>query len=338
MDNFDKHISRRVQNFLEENVEFKNDEKNKILAKIEQRNRKTRIFHPVYWTVLASTAIVVFILSLTFINDGKNNIQESELTGAESTKENPYSAELEKIKITVQKEEEINEGDHLYLIEVENNTKYPLLEGTLSLSHDIKIPNGLKGNPLKVTVDINEEIPPGQAAMVESEVPSSIFDQSKVDVNGITIELRGYLEEISPQSMISMLKSNSVVEGTDQDWNESPLFEAGGYTMIGEEGHVGFIYDNEDGISRFQPNKNQKYMWHFWGDEEEFDGDLKVMGTHENGAEQLLVFEGGLGGANNGADRHAPSNMSLPESGMWKLDAYIGDNLFGTVFVEVHEK
>jgi hypothetical protein len=30
--------------------------------------------------------------------------------------------------------------------------------------------------------------------------------------------------------------------------------------------------------------------------------------------------------------------MSLPSSGFWSLDAYIGEKLFGTVIVEVHEK
>jgi hypothetical protein len=30
--------------------------------------------------------------------------------------------------------------------------------------------------------------------------------------------------------------------------------------------------------------------------------------------------------------------MSLPNNGMWKLDAYMGDNLFGTVFIKVHKK
>ncbi|WP_139311083.1 hypothetical protein [Paenisporosarcina indica] len=340
MDNFDKKISTRVQNFLEENVEFRNDEKNEILEKIEHRNRNKRHFHPVYWTVLASTAIIVFILSLTFISDGKSNIQNSELAGSEFKNANPYLAEAEQIKITIQNEEEVNEGDHKYVIEVKNNSKYPLLESTMLLSHDINISNGLKGNPFKVSIDINKEISPGQVAVVESEVPSSIFDQSKVNVDGISIALKGYLNEVSDQSFIHISKSNSVVEATESkepNRNESPLFEAGGYTMIGEEGHVGFIYDNEDDVSRFYPNKKQKYMWHFWGDENKFDGDLRVMGTHESGVEQILVYEGGLGGANNGADRHAPSNMSLPEGGMWKLDAYIGDSLFGTVFVKVHE-
>ena len=341
MDNFDKQISGRVKNFLDENVEFKNDEKNKILEKIEHNNRKTKKFHPVYWTVLASTAIIVFILSLSFINDGNSNIQERELKGTDVKNDNPYIAELEKIEITIIKEEEINDGDHHYLIEIENKSKYPLVEGTMFLSHDIKISNGLKGNPFKVVMELNQEISPGKSTVVESEVPSSIFDQSKVVVNGISIELRGYFKKVSPQSMFNILKSNSVVEADDsekQNWEESPLFESEGYKMIGKERRIGFIYDDEDEVVKFYPNKNQKYMWHFWGEEKEFDGELNIIGTHENESEEIIVYEGGLGGPNNGADKHAPTNMSLPKSGMWKLDAYIGENLFGSVNVKVHEE
>ncbi|WP_257208940.1 DUF4871 domain-containing protein [Bacillus sp. AFS031507] len=38
------------------------------------------------------------------------------------------------------------------------------------------------------------------------------------------------------------------------------------------------------------------------------------------------------------ADRHTPSSMSLPKSGIWKLNAYFGDKLFGTVVVKVYNK
>ncbi|MGD6780984.1 hypothetical protein ACQCT3_15880 [Sutcliffiella horikoshii] len=68
---------------------------------------------------------------------------------------------------------------------------------------------------------------------------------------------------------------------TDTDWKESAFFESGGYTMIGEQGRIGFIYnDSENDI--FYPNKEQKYMWHLWGDKEELEGEFKVTATHEN--------------------------------------------------------
>lgn len=76
----------------------------------------------------------------------------------------------------------------------------------------------------------------------------------------------------------------------------------------------------------------------FWGEEQELEGEVKITATHENDNEEIYVTGGGISGANNGADRHMPSNMSLPKSGMWKLDAYIGDRLFGSVYVKVHKK
>lgn len=57
-------------------------------------------------------------------------------------------------------------------------------------------------------------------------------------------------------------------------------------------------------------------MWHFWGYEQEFNGNLKVFATHENDKGKITVVEGGLGGDHNGADRHVPTNMSLPKSGI----------------------
>lgn len=138
-------------------------------------------------------------------------------------------------------------------------------------------------------------------------------------------------------SIVNEVKDKNAEKQT-QSWKESSLFKSGGYTMIGEKQRLGFIYENNE-VVRFYPNKTQKYMWHFWGENQEFKGKLKVVATHENDNEQINVLEGiEVGGPNNGADRHTPSLMSLPKSGMWKLDAYFGNELFGTVFVRVYDE
>jgi hypothetical protein len=124
----------------------------------------------------------------------------------------------------------------------------------------------------------------------------------------------------------------------NMEWQVSPLFKVSSYTMIGQEGRIGFIYDDME-VTRFYPNKEQKYMWHFWGGPEELQGPLKVTGTSKESGEQITVFKAiAVGGANNGADAHNPSQMSLPSPGLWRLDAYIGEKLFGSVVVEVHEQ
>ncbi|MDW0118562.1 hypothetical protein QTL97_16665 [Sporosarcina thermotolerans] len=129
-------------------------------------------------------------------------------------------------------------------------------------------------------------------------------------------------------------------EVIQHNWNESPLFKSGSFTMIGEEGRLGFIYDDSE-VVRFYPDKVQKYMWHFWGNNDELIGNFKVLGTHENSDEEIIVVPT-IGNSfptpHNGADQHFPTNMMLPKSGMWKLDAYFGDELFGSVYVKVHKK
>ncbi|MFF2797897.1 hypothetical protein [Lysinibacillus xylanilyticus] len=48
-----------------------------------------------------------------------------------------------------------------------------------------------------------------------------------------------------------------------------------------------------------------------------------------------MVTDAKLLGPNSGADNHAPTNMTFPTSGMWKLDAYIDGKLIGSVYVKV---
>lgn len=80
-------------------------------------------------------------------------------------------------------------------------------------------------------------------------------------------------------------------------------------------------------------------MWHLWGKDKELDGPFKVIAFHEDDGEKLTIINAeSLSGPNNGADRHLQSNLSLPKSGMWRLDAYIGKQLFGSIFVKVYNK
>ncbi len=53
-----------------------------------------------------------------------------------------------------------------------------------------------------------------------------------------------------------------------------------------------------------------------------------------DGAKAVWEYQG-VAGPNNGANAHMPSNVSLPKSGIWRLDIYIGDNLFGNIIIEV---
>lgn len=147
-------------------------------------------------------------------------------------------------------------------------------------------------------------------------------------------EIPGTIEWENQQENLVLTKTN------ESKWQESPLFGSGSYTMIGEEGKAGFIYDDSE-VVRFYENESQKYMWHFWGSQTELTGPFKVVGTHENSSEDIVVVPEGdvsIPNPNSGADHHVPTLMSLPEKGMWKLEALINDKVMGTVYVEVHEQ
>jgi len=39
----------------------------------------------------------------------------------------------------------------------------------------------------------------------------------------------------------------------------------------------------------------------------------------------------------NEADSHIPSNIEFPTAGLWKLNVYIGDEIFGKIIIDVEE-
>lgn len=132
----------------------------------------------------------------------------------------------------------------------------------------------------------------------------------------------------------------------------SPTFISEDKTMIGIEGNIGILG------SGFIAKTPGKYMWHFWGKEEELSQSpfrveainvktnkkVKTLILRAATPQNELVWEydtsgmGGVWGRNNGADGHLPTNMVLPESGIWKLNAYLGDKLKGTIIVDVMER
>ncbi|BAK16731.1 uncharacterized conserved protein [Solibacillus silvestris StLB046] len=59
----------------------------------------------------------------------------------------------------------------------------------------------------------------------------------------------------------SIGKNEKVIKN---NWNESSIFESGGYTMIGEEGRLGFIYDDSE-VVRFYLIKSKSTCGIFGG-------------------------------------------------------------------------
>ncbi|WP_416150053.1 hypothetical protein ACM26V_03370 [Salipaludibacillus sp. HK11] len=144
-----------------------------------------------------------------------------------------------------------------------------------------------------------------------------------------------------------------------EDWEVSPTIHIpvtfgdgtkGEYVLVGEEERIGFLVGSgKEGEAEANPiiaGKGNKYMWHFWGEKEEFEGNLKVVGINEKGEEHKVLLNNmrsvweypnvGIS-PNNGADTHVPSSMEFLTPGLWKLEVYIGDKLFGEIIVNVEE-
>lgn len=124
----------------------------------------------------------------------------------------------------------------------------------------------------------------------------------------------------------------------EPSWDITPEFGSGTYTMRGIEKKVGFI------DAGFVAGKAQKYMWHFWGDDELLNGPFAVKAVKQGTNELIEVYASNqlssanaLGSALNGADRTAVTMMTLPEAGRWRLLPYVQGRLLDTIVVEVSE-
>ena len=76
----------------------------------------------------------------------------------------------------------------------------------------------------------------------------------------------------------------------------------------------------------------------FWGEQEILTQPFTVIGINKETDEEITVFENPANnslGPNNGADHHIPSMLMLPSAGIWKLEAYFGEELYGNVIVNV---
>ena len=98
--------------------------------------------------------------------------------------------------------------------------------------------------------------------------------------------------------------------------------------MTGIEGRLGFI---DPGFIAGQPNK---YMWHFWGRDEELKGDLHITAVKETRPRSLMYLKlvSVLILITVPMRRYQPPCRASP--GLWRIMVSINGQLFGVV-VEV---
>ncbi|MDQ0917019.1 hypothetical protein [Paenibacillus sp. V4I5] len=151
-------------------------------------------------------------------------------------------------------------------------------------------------------------------------------------------------------------KSALKVDINPKGWEVSPTFNIpvtfgdgtkGEYILIGNEGELGFLTGGQPIIA----GKSNKYMWYFWGSTLEetqqlFGKKMEIRGVSKQTGEEISVFKGGIGIPNPNVQPPILDNdkvakgvtmMSIP-SGLWRLDAYIEEKLFGSVVAQVHNK
>ncbi|MEY9971097.1 hypothetical protein ABH966_001463 [Lysinibacillus sp. RC46] len=110
---------------------------------------------------------------------------------------------------------------------------------------------------------------------------------------------------------------------------------------FGERGIIGNA--NKSGvIGADMPSLNtQKWMWHIWGIEEGQDTKLTIVGYHKDSKTvHPILVDGwtiGLGGPANGADAHAPSNVTIPKPGEWAILLYTNGSYFDTLIYDITE-
>lgn len=109
LNNFDKKISDKVKSYLNENVEFSTEESEKIHLKIQQEFHKSRSVNPLYWTVLASAAIIFLVLSLSFLKS-PIVVPENEHVAQGSGNENITLPEGEELAVGLSDIEQMNIG------------------------------------------------------------------------------------------------------------------------------------------------------------------------------------------------------------------------------------
>jgi hypothetical protein len=87
-------------------------------------------------------------------------------------------------------------------------------------------------------------------------------------------------------------------------------------------------------------NKETEHIGCFWGDRKKVYQPMIVVGISKDTGEETIVFEANEieGFSYYGTSRALPVRMMLPSLGLWKVEIYFGEQLFGDVGINVKEE
>ncbi|WP_422124431.1 hypothetical protein DHX103_06325 [Planococcus sp. X10-3] len=217
MEGFDREISAKLKKVANDNVRFTHEDKMAVQQKTHKMQAGNRRFQPVYWAVLASAATLFLFLGFIYATDSgllETGPDTDYMTPA-SDGEMGYTVEdLQDIEFEIVEKEPLDETTRRYTLEVVNGSEHHLVDAVFTLSHPIKMENGVRGNTFKAETRLNN-VAPDETRRFEMELPSGIFDEELVDVESESMALIGYLNKIKGENIFHIGRSNSVVDGDE---------------------------------------------------------------------------------------------------------------------------
>lgn len=145
------------------------------------------------------------------------------------------------------------------------------------------------------------------------------------------------------------VKIDETVKVNEENWEESATLVR--EIVVTDDGQIGdFIFHIGDngrlGFGEYGPfiaGETQKYMWHFWDNKASLTKPFKVIGVSKETGEEIIVFKNPANSnlsPKTGPDNPhlVPSSMMLPTPGLWRLEVYFGEEIFGNVVVNVEDK
>ncbi|WNQ14028.1 DUF4871 domain-containing protein [Paenibacillus aurantius] len=297
--------------------QFSSDLKHKVMRRTgESHGKRTTIAKAIYIPLLLASFVIG---SLLLKEDGVLSVDpQSELSGKSAAIKKTFY-EKGRLLFTLYPEPYANAGKTAgYLIHFEEP-----LENFLGKTLTLQAVHRLSGVKDTVSSQVITKPSPGSSGLEQYTARFAL------PLEGVW-ELNVLLDD-KPYGNVQLVMQ-------EPSWEVTPEFKSGTYTMRGVENKVGFI---EAG---FIAGKPQKYMWHFWGNEDLLNGPFEVKAVKQ-GTDQiidvyssnLMSSANALAGGLNGADRTAVTMMELPEAGRWRLLPYVRGRLLDTIVVEVSE-
>ncbi|TDL82419.1 hypothetical protein [Peribacillus frigoritolerans] len=138
-------------------------------------------------------------------------------------------------------------------------------------------------------------------------------------------------------------------ETTTKEWQVSPYFTISKpgpngkdvpFGLRGVKGKLAIV------DAPVKAGTNNKQLPHFWGGtpektEQLFNKQVKIIGTSKEDGKTVTAFKSSIGVPNEEVVKpphhyaESVGYLNLPSKGIWKLDVYIEDNLFGSIIIEV---